>query len=238
MWVKYLIEIAYIQHADLQSSGWTKTSSVPLTGGPKWIESDLFTIEAKADGLPSARMMLGPMLQVLLEDHFKIKLRREVKEIPVYEMRVVPSGFKLQSLPDGSCTPQDKAPTPGSPEWKGVGRNRICGNARGGRNGPLISLNLTANSLADLAAHLELDRLVIDKTNIPGLFDISLTFGRDSTTDRMFGGPPQAGDSLADPTGGPSIFTALQEQLGLRLIPARAPGNFLTIESVEMPNEN
>src|SRR5215467_14289676 len=81
MWVKYLIEIAYIQHADLQSSAWTKTSSVPLSGGPKWIESDLFTIEAKADGLPNARMMLGPMLQSLLEDRFKLKLRREVKEI-------------------------------------------------------------------------------------------------------------------------------------------------------------
>jgi len=188
MWVRYLIEMAYVQHADLQSSGWTKPSSVPLSGGPKWIESDLFTIEAKADGLPNARLMMGPMLRALLEDRFKLKLRTNVKDIPIYEMRVAPSGFKLQPMPDGGCTSQDKAPTPGSPEWKGIGRNRICGNTRGGRNGPLIALNLIGSSLADLAAQLELDRLVVDKTNIPGLFDISLTFGKDSTTDRMFGG--------------------------------------------------
>jgi uncharacterized protein (TIGR03435 family) len=108
----------------------------------------------------------------------------------------------------------------------------------GGRNGPLIALNLIGSSLADLAAQLELDRLVVDQTNIRGLFDISLTFGKDSTTDRMFGGPPPGGDSAPDPTGGPSLFTALQEQLGLRLVPARAPGTFLTIESIEMPTQN
>jgi uncharacterized protein (TIGR03435 family) len=78
-----------------------------------------------------------------------------------------------------------------------------------------------------------LDRPVVDKTGIAGLFDFQLEFAPDEATPAL----PRL-KTLADSAGGPSIFTAMQEQLGLKLEPAKGPGEFLIIDSVERPTEN
>jgi uncharacterized protein (TIGR03435 family) len=75
----------------------------PISGGPPWIESDLYTILAKTEGLPSEQEMSGPMLQALLEERFNLKMKREVQKEPVYELRISEGGLKIQPLKDGEC---------------------------------------------------------------------------------------------------------------------------------------
>jgi uncharacterized protein (TIGR03435 family) len=100
-------------------------------------------------------------------------------------------------------------------------------------------------SLDDLAKALglDLDRIVIDKTGITGRYDFHLNFGADETTaglNSMRGpnGPVVTPSTPSDPSGGPSIFTAIQEQLGLKLESAKGPREFLVIDRVERPTEN
>ncbi len=93
-------------------------------------------------------------------------------------------------------------------------------------------------SIAQFSRSLGLDRPVIDKTGIDGLFDIHLEFALDDTTRAVL--PANRPDTIYpdDPTGGTSIFTAVQEQLGLKLESAKGPGEFLVIDHVERPSEN
>jgi len=86
----------------------------------------------------------------------------------------------------------------------------------------------------------QLQRTVLDKTGLTGKYDLELTWTPDQGADPMFKGPegsPQRGDAAPD-SSGPSIFTALQEQLGLRLQSAKGPVETLVIDHVEMPSEN
>jgi uncharacterized protein (TIGR03435 family) len=80
---------------------------VPVSGGPAWMRSERYDIEAKAEGNPTAREMQGPMLRALLEDRFKLKVHLEAREGPVYELTVAKSGFKLQPMKEGSCIQPD-----------------------------------------------------------------------------------------------------------------------------------
>jgi uncharacterized protein (TIGR03435 family) len=194
--------------------------SVPIEGGPSWINSSHFEISAKTANQVSPEMMNGPMLQALLEDRFKLKMRRETREVPVYELTVAKGGLKMQRVPDGSCTP---AGTPATPEKKLCNQGSM---GRGGPNGGLQDINLSATSLDELHGVLSrfVDRPIVDKTGIAGRFTLHLEFARDLTT---------SAESTA-----PSVFTAVQDQLGLKLTPAKGPGEFLVIDSVERPSEN
>jgi uncharacterized protein (TIGR03435 family) len=78
---------------------------VPIQGGPDWIRSELYNINAKAEGNPNEQMMQGPMLQALLEDGFKLKIHRETREVPVYVLTAAQGGSLLKPFTEGSCTP-------------------------------------------------------------------------------------------------------------------------------------
>lgn len=192
----------------------------PILGGPRWINSDVYEIDAKAEGTPSMAIMMGPMLQALLEDRFKLKIRREPREIPVYALKVAKGGFKLKPLKEGSCATIE-APL-------GIPVPVRCGVFIEPRRGALyfhgVSMDL-------FAMDLSIDRPVIDRTGIAGIYDFRL----DYTPDEVAPTPP--GASLDDPTG-PSIFTAVEQQLGLKLEPAKGPGESLVIDHVERPSEN
>ncbi len=207
---------------------------VPITGGPAWINSDHYNINAKAEGNPSPEMMQGPMLQALLEERFKLKIRRETRSEPVYTLTVAKGGAKLQQAKE--CTPIDRTKPlePVRPRQK-----QYCGSPRrsgiilsGGSNITFdshgVSLDEFSKSLASI-----LGRPVVNKTGIAGEFDFELEFLPDESS---------AGIRLhlphSDGADAPSIFTALQEQLGLRLESTRGLGEFLVIDSVERPSEN
>jgi len=78
-----------------------------ISGGPEWIDSERYDIDAKAERIAKSEMMQGPMLQALLEDRFKLKIHHGTREIPVYNLTVAKDGSKLQPFKEGSCTPND-----------------------------------------------------------------------------------------------------------------------------------
>ena len=127
-----------------------------------WIDSDRFTIDAKAKGAPKADVMSGPVLQSLLEDKFKLRLHREIREVPVYELVVSNGGFRLQAS-------EEKTPS-----------NRFETSIRG-----MVTVEAQATSLDEFCKLLSvfpagLGRPVIDRTGIPGLFDFHLNYARSS----------------------------------------------------------
>lgn len=202
----------------------------PIEGGPAWLDSEGYEINARAEGAVALEMMSGPMLQRLLEDRFKLKVHREAREVPVYTLTVAKGGPKLRPFIAGSCTPVDHEKFPpfyALPTAEQAAKN--C-QATARRDGTSLKVEAQGMSLDEFAKLFldttVLDRPVIDKTGISGRFDFHLEY----TPDR-FVTPDQPG-------GGPSIFTAMQEQLGLKLEPAKGPGEFLVIDSVERPSEN
>jgi uncharacterized protein (TIGR03435 family) len=203
---------------------------LPISGGPSWINTDRYTINAKAEGAPSRPMIMGPMLRALLEDRFQLKVRREIREVPVYNLTVARNGPKLKMAKEGTC------PTPGGPP--GVSCPGSVWFERKGLN-LIVDQQATLDDFVRMLIQ-RLDRPVIDKTGIKGIFDFHLEFAPDTT----LGNPPGGGDPTAAPADapadlrGPSIFTALQEQLGLKLESTKGPGEVLVIDHVERPSEN
>src|SRR6185295_8822650 len=97
--------------------------SVPILGGPAWLESDTYSMEAKAEGTPEGQTVEGPMLRALLEDRFKLRVHHETRDIPVYELTIDGGGLKIDPLREGVCEPGD----PVKPPLAGV-----CGAAQYG----------------------------------------------------------------------------------------------------------
>jgi len=178
------------------------------------------------------------MLQVLLEDRFKLTLHRENRQLPVYELTIGKGGAKLQSSKEGSCTPYSvdsppPASTPGAP------RPNFCGFHMTPDYGLNRTLDGKGITMAALAANLSrtyvslLGRNVIDRTGLTGGYDVHLKWAMDSLS-------APAGLNTAPPSDvtGPSIFTALQEQLGLKLESAKGPVEVLVIDHIERPSVN
>jgi len=239
--LRNIIRTAYVLYPDgHRVMPWR---AAPLEGGPGWIDSDRYQITAKAEGTPGQDMMRGPMLQALLEDRFKVKVHRESREVPAYALTVAKNGPKLQPFQEGSCMVLDFSrplapPAPGIP---------LC--ALAGRKGKASSIdwNVKGGTLDDFALALggDLDRIVINKTGLAGKYDFHLEFAVDETTaglNALRAGsaaePAFPQPTASDPPGGPSIFTAIQEQLGLKLESAKGPREFVVIDRVEKPSEN
>jgi bla regulator protein BlaR1 len=225
-----IIQRAYVRFADGHPHSWPKI--VPIEGGPDWIRSELYDINAKAEGNPNAEMMQGPMLQALLEDRFQLKIHRETREVPVYSLTVAQNGSKLKPFSEGSCAPMPltvpkPALAPGQQYCKVNVSMRPAVDAQG-------------STLAEFSQLLTLvlDRPVIDKTGITGKFDIHLEFAPDAATPKFLPGGELArpAGTASDPAGA-SIFTAIQ-QLGLKLEPTAGPREFLVIDHVDRPTEN
>jgi uncharacterized protein (TIGR03435 family) len=195
---------------------------VQISGGPGWINSDRYDIEATAEGNPSQAVMRGPMLQALLENRFKLGFHNETREGAVYALTVSKSGVKMPTMAEGSCTPIDlkHPPVPGP-----VSAN-FCGTETRKKNGQILTVNVHGISMADLANGLLAEltgKTVIDKTGLDGIFDFHLEYSPDQTDDA---------------TRGPSIFTALQEQLGLKLEATKGPVKVFVIDRLEKPSDN
>ena len=214
---------------------------VPIEGVPAWVTSDRYEIDAKAERPATLDMMQGPMLQTLLEERFKLRVHRETRgEISIYTLGLAKNGFKLHELEEGACVAFDvtkpaEAPAPARQPPPSCDDVRLARNPEGsGANLTLIATGLTLDSFSRwIAPFAGLDRPVVNTTAIAGRFSFHLDFTPDS-------GPlalRPAGDAPADPTG-PSIFTAMQQQLGLKLEPAKAPAEFLVIDHVERQSDN
>jgi bla regulator protein blaR1 len=192
----------------------------PMNGGPPWLHSAFYEINARAEGNPSVEMMFGPMMQELLEDRFQLKMHRQKIEGPVYFLTIARGGQKLHPFTEGSCTPYSTFPPP--PLQPG---QKYCERIIGGIPPAVEAQGATLDEFSKTLRML-VDRPVIDKTGITGRFDIRVEFSREGT------------EPASDPTGPPSIFTALQEQLGLRLESGKGPVDTLVIDHIQRPSEN
>jgi uncharacterized protein (TIGR03435 family) len=189
-----------------------------ILGGPKWVDSERFDIEAKVDSSVIEQMRtLSPeqsklqrqaMFQQLLADRFKLAVHWETRELPVYALVVAKNGSKLQV-----------STKPGSGTSSSTGQLTAEG----------MTLAEIAQALTQELA-TELGRVVIDKTGIAGRYDVTLKWTPDAS------GAPA--DNGTENSSGPSIFTAMQEQLGLKLESTKGPVQVLVIDHVEMPSEN
>lgn len=187
-----------------------------VVGGPSWVDSERFDLDARASANRSTDEIL-PMLQALLAERFKLVVRRETREQPIYALVTARQDRRLgpqlkRSVTDCSNNPAD----PTNP----------CkmGGSFIGRGGSLQGIG---QPLTQLATHLgtAADRIVLDRTGLAGTFDFTVSWKSGGFGVSRVG----AGDD------GPSLFTALQEQLGLKLEPSRGPVEVLVIQSVERP---
>jgi uncharacterized protein (TIGR03435 family) len=181
-----------------------------VSGGPGWASSDRFEIVAKADANSTSAQMRA-MLRTLIEERFKLAIHRETKEATMYELVVAKGGLKIGAA----------AGSEGFLKFGG----------RGQVEGQRLPMGGLANYLQTL-----LGQPVMDKTELKGVYNFKLAW----TPDEAQAGRPgaqvvngNAGDEI-----GPSIFTALQEQLGLKLETAKGSVDTVVIDHAEKPSEN
>jgi len=205
---------------------------VDVIGGPGWLDSELYDLDAKAEGAASLDQTVGKMLQSFLEDRCKLKVHREARETPVYALTVAKGGPKLKESAPDSCTPLDLNHPPSDPQAVPCGFPVMRGN-----NGNIVA-DGHGMTMAEVAARLltRVDRPVIDKTGLTGRYDIHLEYAITGPM-RVNGG--EAPDVFLPPDpAGASMFSAVQSQLGLRLASDKAPIDVIVVDSVERPSEN
>ena len=196
-----------------------------IVGGPSWMRSDRFDIEAKAEG-PLTLDQARAALQLLLEERFQLKIRRESANKPVYALMIAKKGSKLK-LSEDQTPPVLGGPANGVPPPPA---NGILRGAARSRPGEFHANARTLDSLTLLLSS-QLSRPVLDRTFHKGLYDIDLKW----TPDHI---PAELPQELKPDPSGPSLFTALEEQLGLRLESTTAPVDVLVIETIKKPTEN
>jgi uncharacterized protein (TIGR03435 family) len=199
-----------------------------ISGGPAWLGTAHYDVEAKVDDMDLAafkKLDLDQrrlMLQTLLADRFKLKVHKEDKDFPIYALIVAKKGPRLRESKPGYVPPST---------IKGFGG--LVTRSRPGQF--TVEWFTMAYFARDLSQWV--DRKVVDKTGLTGHYDFNLDWTPDG------GASPTASASSAEPnssldTSGPSIFTALQEQLGLKLKAEKGPVQILVIDHVEPPSAN
>jgi uncharacterized protein (TIGR03435 family) len=206
-----------------------------VRGGPAWVYSDRFAIEAKAVDGADRKTLTGPMLQAMLEDRFQLKLRRTSEDVPMYALAVAKTGLKLTPTPPGDCWVQTPAGRGRGARPPGFEEKPACGNLHGSYPDGNVRLEYTGITLKGLAASLsgQMDRYVVDTTGVDGMFNFPLEYAPDDHAHGI--GPPSA--PSPDPARGLSIFKAL-EALGLSLQPTKGPSEYLVIDRVQKPRQN
>lgn len=189
------------------------------SGLPEWIWRDRFAIEAKAEGEPPLPVLFGPMLQSLLEDKFHLKVHRETREAPTYELVVAKSGSKLKPAVAGSCVPYDfsVSPQPAPP----AGQHRCDNHNQRDADGNYVYTAEMTTIDEFFAGWGTLGRPLVNKTGITGY--VAVHFVQPTHT-------PGAEEATA------ALIAALKDQLGLELRPATDPMDFLVIDHAEKPD--
>jgi uncharacterized protein (TIGR03435 family) len=188
-----------------------------ILGGPAWLDADRYDIVAKSDAAltdVSREQRYSEMrqrLQTLLADRFRLKVHREIREWPEYALTAAKDGPRLA------------APEPGANNGIKTG----CGVLKG-----------TGATMSDLVMMLsrQMDRPVLDRTTLTERYDFEMNYSPDSGCGSRFS---EAGAGDARPlTDRPSIFTAIQEQLGLKLESIKGPVEVIVVDRAERPGPN
>jgi len=203
-----------------------------ITGGPGWIGSDRFDIDAKGpEGMPDRvpPEVLRPMLKSMIEDRFQLKYHTETKELPVYVLTQMKGGHKMKVVEEVAPTPGVGGPGPGgrAPQRIMMGRGQFKGES--------VPMSMLVQQISQV-----LGRTVIDNTGLPGTYEVDLQWTPEPGHGGGGpGGPPASADAVAGAdTSGPTIYTALREKLGLKLDSQKGPVEIMVIDSVAKPTEN
>ncbi|WP_263410238.1 TIGR03435 family protein [Terriglobus tenax] len=210
-------------------------SDTLLTSVPEWVKSERYDVEAKEEEAEAKEVAKLPqeertkisrlMAQKLLTERLHLKLVPEPKELPVYLLVVAKSGAKLQPA---------KPPVEGQEPAAGPGGPRMRRGIMMSGPGDFSGMDATVELLANVVSHVPetSDRLVIDKTGLTGHYDFHLKW-----TPEMAGSAARGNDG-ATAEAGPSLFTALEEQLGLRLERGKETVTTYRVEAIDHPTEN
>jgi uncharacterized protein (TIGR03435 family) len=194
----------------------TASNATKVRGGPAWVHSlrEKYQIEATAAGATERTVLMGAMLQSLLEDRFHLRLHRETEEVALYGLTVAKGGLKITPMKDGDCDPNETAPfDPTKPRCRSLNMAGVEGKTR---------WTFGSAHLSDLASQLSrvLGVHVIDQTGVTDEFVLRFEFTRE----------PDMTDVEST-----SIFAALTDQLGLKLVKTKGPRGFLVIDGIERP---
>jgi len=213
-----------------------------IQGAPGWTRADRFDIVAKLEGDPPGPAFFGSTqtdprmlaLRTLLADRFKLAVHWETQDLPIYALVLARPDGKLgpdihPSVVDcaavaaarNAAAKERRTTTPTTGDGFVCGLRNNAGRMQFGGN----PISFFANGLANQVA-----RVVIDRTGLTGNWDFELTF----TPERIRQAPPGAPPSDID-LNGPSLFTAIQEQLGLKLESTKGPVRVLVIDHIEQP---
>ena len=215
--------------------------SFRISGGPSWFSSERFDIEAKMDAATADALgklskdqrtrAQQQMLQALLVDRLQLTVHRETKELTSYTLVIAKGGPKLQE-----AKPGDTYPNGGSyPDGNHMGAGTIMG---GQLDGYLRAQAVSVARLAQILTQM-LGHPVSDQTGLKGVYDFKLQFTPDERLQPPPGAPPNARLPPPPPdSNAPSLFDALQEQLGLKLESEKGPVEVIVIDHVERPSAN
>jgi uncharacterized protein (TIGR03435 family) len=188
-----------------------------IVGAPAWFGTDLYDVEAKPDleGRPNSKQMQA-MLNKLLADRFQLKFHHEKRELSVYVISIGSGSLKMIK----SASP---------PEGSSAFSFRDLGD-----------LTVRNQSMTDFATWMGtvLDKPVVDQTELPGKYDFQLKWTPDESQFATFRGISTVPTPSDDPKAPPNLYTAMQEQLGLKMGPAKTLTDVIVIDHVEKPSEN
>lgn len=227
-------------------------SDAQLLGGPEALLDKHFDLQAKMDADDAARLKamsrddrqrrMDLMMQALLRDRFQLKMHVEMRELPVYALVVAKGGSKLQPA---APAPPSPAPEPGAGAQQSGFPDHLPDRPPPGASFMRMSsttaeMHTSGGTMEQLAAMLmgmgqTVDRVILDKTGLTGKYDWVLKW---TPAEAGMGlGPKGANGSAPDPDA-PGLFTALQEQLGLRLEAQKGPVQVIVIDHLEPPSPN
>jgi uncharacterized protein (TIGR03435 family) len=223
---------SYVTVADLIVEAYD-VEAFRVVGGPEWIRTDQFDVQARS-GADVTMDEVRLRLRTMLADRFKLRVRMESRDVPIYALVAARAdrrtGPGLQPASPAAC--QNAPPAGAAP-----GTLPTCGrlftnpNRVGGRSVPL---SLLATRLSPIAG-----RVVVDRTGLTGLYDLDASWGLTEAQVILMAAqmPPGVKPPVFDPNK-PSMSTALDEQLGLRLESTTGPADVVIVERVERPTEN
>jgi uncharacterized protein (TIGR03435 family) len=211
------------------------TTSDRLLGEPGWVNFCWFDLDAKVAAEDVSKLKnLRPadrwaMLLPILEDRFGLKFHHELRNLTGYALVVAKGGLKMKQTGPGETYPSDFLPADGA---EGAGFIRLY-------PGDFSGLAVPAATLARQLSHI-LRATVVDKTGLSGRYDFDIKWSREEGAELAArlpnGGSPGTDASPPDP--GPSIFSALEDQLGLKLEAKKTPTDVIVIDHIEQPSPN
>ena len=213
-----------------------------VRGGPDWVLSERYTIEAVAGGSPNAETMRGPMLQALLVKRFRLKAHIESEQAPAFTLKEARGGIKIKPAESGACDPMppgDPSAVPRRFDAVRRGEKPSCGftSQPNGPNHVVVAGDVALSTLAQFLGGPLGDLRVTDQTGRTDKYNFVLEFVWDGNTPGRRRVLPPPGD-YSGIAPAPTIYVALEEQLGLSLEPATASREVIVIDQVERPAPN